>query len=200
MKFLAFVDLHQDLEEFIVLRQKVDRENVDFIVCLGDFSWFGSHQKELLSLFNDIGKKIFLIHGNHESEDDLSLLSKKFKHIQFVHNSILTIDSKTFVFHGGGGFSSREPTFKKLVKDNEEILKNAKALVLATHAPPYGTVLDLIHAGTHVGVKDYVDFIKEFNPLLAISGHIHESSKKREVRKNTLLCNPGGDGEIFVLE
>jgi Icc-related predicted phosphoesterase len=65
---------------------------------------------------------------------------------------------------------------------------------------PFGTALDAITEDWHVGVKDFTDFILKHKPLLAISGHIHESYKQKQVMGKTLLVNPGGDGEIFEID
>lgn len=48
-------------------------------------------------------------------------------------------------------------------------------LVLVSHAPPYDTVLDRIHDGTPVGSQALRAWIDERQPLVVLSGHIHES-------------------------
>lgn len=198
MKFLAFVDMHQDAHDFEVLKKRIEMHpDINCIVCLGDFTFFGYNMPELLDILNSLGKKLYLIHGNHEDEIELEKIISKYKNIEFVHKKIIDIEGVTFVFFGGGGFSVREPEFKEFVKKNEDKIKSAKTVVLGTHPPPYKTILDELSPGWNVGVKDFKEFIEKYNPVLAISGHIHENYKKTGKLKNTILVNPGGDGEIF---
>ncbi len=175
------------------------KDQVDFYLCLGDFTIFNSNLKEMLSLLNSIGKKVYLIHGNHEDESDIKELIADYKNVEFVHKQLVDIDGKLFIFFGGGGFSLRENAFKHLIEKNKDKIEKYKDIILATHAPPFGTALDSITEDWHVGVKDFTDFILKHKPLLAISGHIHESYKQKQVMGKTLLVNPGGDGEIFEI-
>lgn len=198
MKFLAFVDMHQDMQDFEILQKRIEsNSNISCIVCLGDFTFFGHNMQQLLEILNSLGKKLYLIHGNHEDEKSIEKIINKYKNIAFVHKQIVEIEGVNFVFFGGGGFSSREPEFKELIKKNQEKLGTAKKIVLATHPPPYKTTLDELSPGWHVGVKDFKEFIEKYNPILAISGHIHENYKKTQKYKKTILANPGGDGEVF---
>jgi uncharacterized protein len=198
MKFVVFVDLHQDLLDLEVIKE--NSKDVNFLICLGDFTIFGKNQKNVLKLLNNLNKKLYLIHGNHEIDKELIEDCKSFKNIDFVHKKMIEIGNKLFIFHGGGGFSIREHSFKRWINKNKDFIRKFDDIILATHAPPFGTFLDLIDEDWHVGVKDYLDFIKEFNPLLAVSGHIHETYKCQQVIGKTLLVNPGGDGEVFEID
>ncbi len=48
-------------------------------------------------------------------------------------------------------------------------------LVCLFHGPPYGTALDQVAAGVHVGSRETLRFLETRRPLLALHGHIHES-------------------------
>ncbi len=199
MKFLAFVDLHQDINDRRIIQERIDENNPDFIVCAGDFTWFGDSTKEIIEDFNSFGKKVYLIHGNHENEEKTKKYCELYENIVFVHKQIIDIEGVLFVFFGGGGFSETEPTFKKLIKKNRELIQSYKKVVLITHAPPFETEIDAISEDWHVGVIDFKEFILEFKPILAISGHIHESYKRQQILGETLIINPGGDGEVFEI-
>ncbi|MEM4268139.1 MAG: metallophosphoesterase [Candidatus Woesearchaeota archaeon] len=69
--------------------------------------------------------------------------------------------------------------------------------IFVTHAPPYGTNCDILHDGRHVGSKAIKEFIEKYQPLLVLSGHIHESpaisrSFQDQIGK-TVCINPGSD-------
>lgn len=73
-------------------------------------------------------------------------------------------------------------------------------LVLIVHQPPHDTKLDKITAGIHVGSPAFRRFIEEYQPLAAVSGHIHESASIDTIGKTTLI-NPGSlaAGQYAVL-
>jgi len=197
MKFLAFVDSHEDETLHKQLLQKSQLQEVDFIVCLGDFTWFGNALEKELEFINSLNKKVYLFHGNHEPYTKTKDLCENFGNIEFVHKKIFTKYGVTFVCFGGGGFSEKDSEFETWIKKNDLQLKNAKKIVFATHAPPKNTKLDRIEEDYNVGSKSYRNFITTYKPFLAISGHIHESYKVKDILDTTMLMNPGGDGEIF---
>jgi len=68
-------------------------------------------------------------------------------------------------------------------------------LICVLHCPPYGTALDQIHGGVHVGSRDVRAFIEKHQPLLSLHGHIHESpavsGRFAERIGSTIGINPG---------
>ncbi len=81
------------------------------------------------------------------------------------------------------------------------------ATVLNVHAPPYGTLIDLAPAldeglrvvrrggdvvMVHVGSTAVRRAIEEFQPLVSLHGHIHESRGVARIGR-TLAFNPGSD-------
>ena len=74
-------------------------------------------------------------------------------------------------------------------------------MILVTHAPPYGTKLDKIGNGKSIGSSSIRKIIEEYHPLVAISGHVHES-RAIDILNNTKLLNPGPlkDGYYGIVE
>lgn len=74
-------------------------------------------------------------------------------------------------------------------------------LILIIHQPPYDTKVDIIPSGAHVGSKSLRTFIEEYRPLVAVSGHVHESSAIDTLGPTTLI-NPGSlaEGNYALLE
>ena len=106
-----------------------------------------------------------------------------------------------FLGYGGGGFSQRDKEFEHLAKTkfNDAIKSNKdKKIILVTHAPPYGTKVDLI-VGEHCGNKTFRDFIIKNKVDLHICGHLHENFDKKDNLKKTLIVNPGPYGRIIKL-
>ena len=96
-----------------------------------------------------------------------------------------------------------EPLLKQRI---ESIIKEATApaerLVLGLHAPPYDTQLDVApkidwdtltvqgQDTAHVGSKAVREIIDQYQPLLSLHGHIHESRAAVRIGR-TLAINPG---------
>jgi Icc-related predicted phosphoesterase len=63
------------------------------------------------------------------------------------------------------------------------------------HSPPFGTQLDFIQGGKSAGSRSIRFFIEEYQPLLTLHGHIHESPKLSGTYFDrigeTLSINPG---------
>jgi Icc-related predicted phosphoesterase len=78
------------------------------------------------------------------------------------------------------------------VLPNEPILQgpSKKPMVLVTHQPAWGTTVDLQASTRHKGSRSVRSFIESHQPLLAVSGHIHEAYGTDQIG-STLLVNPG---------
>ena len=63
-------------------------------------------------------------------------------------------------------------------------------MVLVTHQPAWGTDVDLQASTRHVGSRSVRLFIEDYQPILAVSGHIHEAYGT-DLIGSTLLVNPG---------
>lgn len=196
MKILAFADTHGDGQALETIRTKSD--NVDLIICAGDLTVFGHEQQKLVDFLDNIGKKVIMLHGNHEDKNSLKKMCDNSKNIKFCHDEIVDFGEIILVVHGGGGFISRSNSFEVSKKKFAEAIKEKKSIFI-THAPPYNTKLDIPYKNSHCGSKSYRDFIDEAQPNIAISGHIHECFGKKEKIGKTIAVNPGPKGIIITL-
>jgi hypothetical protein len=80
-----------------------------------------------------------------------------------------------------------------------------QSLICLFHGPPYGTALDQIAAGVHVGSRETLRFLVKRRPLLALHGHIHESpavSGRFADRVGATICVNAGqrrDGPLHAV-
>jgi len=195
MKILAFVDLHGNIKKLRDLKKKA--KQADIIVCAGDLSIFGTEQDTIMAELDSIGKKVLLIHGNHESEEETKALCAIFDNLKFIHKKVYTFKDYCFIGWGGGGFSLVDTAFEKFANKIKEKIKGKK-VVLVTHAPPYNTKVDYIYK-QHAGNKSIRKFIETTKPKIDICGHLHETANKKDKIKNTLVINPGPDGAIITI-
>jgi uncharacterized protein len=203
MKILAFGDVHGSDEALDELRQQAIEHKPDIMVCVGDFTIFGMDMFVIIEQLNLIAEmidtKLVLIHGNHEDEDSVAELLEDYERIIYVHGDVFEFGDLCFVGFGGGGFSEHDPDFVAFIQSHIEYFQKRKhKLVLLTHQPPYGTRLDKIR-GRYTGNSDFTEFIRNYKPVLALSGHIHETFGEQDEIGDTKLLNPGPGGVIIQL-
>tara|TARA_Y100000310_G_scaffold335032_1_gene416093 strand:+ start:158 stop:754 length:597 start_codon:yes stop_codon:yes gene_type:complete len=198
MKILAFVDMHGSMSALKSIRKKA--KNVDIIVCAGDFTIFEQGIEHIMDELDKLKKEVLIVHGNHEDDDMMRELCLTHKNLFFLHNNHFIQDDVLFLGWGGGGFSEKDNSFEKREKRFKELIKKhkEKAIVLVTHAPPYGTKIDKI-GREHCGNRSFAKFIKKNKIDLSISGHLHETSGKMGKIDKSTVMNPGPHGKVVNL-
>lgn len=198
MKIMAFVDLHGSLSILKKIGSIARTEKVDFLVCAGDITIFGDSMKQMVAKLDEIDIPSVMIHGNHEDEDALRRLCEKTKNVKFIHKKTVEFGDFVFMGYGGGGFSVVDKEFEQWSKEAMGKIAEGKKIILVTHAPPYGTKLDMI-LDQPAGNKSIRNFIKLVQPKIAISGHLHENSGTKDKIDATKLVNPGPWGMILTV-
>lgn len=78
--------------------------------------------------------------------------------------------------------------------------KNPQKTVYVFHTPPYGTSLDMLFSGKHVGSMALAQFIEERQPYLTLHGHIHETvdiSGKFLQKIGKTVCMSSGNDDML---
>jgi len=194
MKILAFGDTHGNINYIKRIIEKIKREKPDVVVCSGDLTNFGQNIKKYINIFPE-DVLMLMVPGNHESSELLDEVNKR-KNLINLHKKSFENNNYIFFGYGEGGFSYVDKEFDVTSKRFKEYIKDKK-VVLVTHAPPYGTGLDFLPTLGNRGNKSIRNFIDEVNPVLCISGHLHENSGKSFKLKNSLLINPGPLGKLI---
>ncbi len=196
MKIFAFTDLHEDLRVYKRIKEKLSKEKPDLILCAGDFTVFEQHVKEMMEKLAVLGK-MFLVHGNHETEGVVKKLCEK-NGLVFLHKRFEIIGDYAFVGYGSEGFDVVCKDFEDFILRIKSKIKDKK-VVLLTHAPFYNTKLDHMW-NKHRGNKSFSDFIKKNkNVVLGVCGHFHETFHKKDKLNQALIINPGPDGEFVKI-
>lgn len=196
MKILAFSDLHSNLSALEEVEKKAKK--ADLVVCAGDFTVFERGIEHIIPRFDRIKKKVLIIHGNHEDENVVERMCGESKNLVFLHKNAIKIDDFVFVGYGGDGFSYIDEDLEAFIKEFSRQAKKSDKIVFVSHAPPYGTKLDVIW-GEHHGNKSVTNFIKKFSPVLFVCGHFHETFGIEYRMGRTLMINPGPTGEMIEL-
>jgi hypothetical protein len=200
MKILAFTDIHDSLSALEKIRHKIKAKNPDILVCTGDISIFEHGLGKIMKKMNSLGKKIVIIHGNHEEEDTFAKHCKSLKNLVFIHKSHYIENDVLFIGYGGGGFVTVDKEFEKFSLKFSKLIKEnpGKKVVLLTHAPPYKTSLDEIEK-EHCGSKSLRNFVEKNRIDYMFCGHIHENFGQEDTIKKTKCINPGPLGKLFLV-
>ncbi len=197
MKFLTFVDLHEDKKALKELVKRASQDDIEFVVCAGDLTEFGRSLRYVLKQFNNIGKKVYVIPGNHESDRMFKEVLADYPNCINFNHQAFRIGNYVFLGYGEGGFSLQDQEFRKISREWYGKYKDDK-IILVTHGPPFGTDADLLE-DNHVGNKDFRKFIERIKPKLVVCGHIHETSGANSKIGKTPVINPGWEGMVIEL-
>lgn len=193
MKILAFGDTHGDIVYIEGIIKKIKKDKPEIVICSGDLTNFGNNIMGCINKFPD--DVLFLIvPGNHESSELLDSINKK--NIINLHKRSFEVQNFIFFGYGEGGFSYLDNEFESVSKKFKKHT-NGKKVVLVTHAPPFDTGLDYLPRLGNRGNKSIRKFIDEINPVLCISGHLHENAGKLFKLENSVLINPGPLGKLI---
>jgi len=197
MRILALSDIHFALNELEMLVEKAG--NCDLCLLAGDLADYGSLE-DGKAVAEALPKPCYAVPGNMDSPEVLKAMEE----------AGISVHAKAKEFKGykiagfGGGHSG---TPGAMNFSEEEIWKTISGLgidentLFLSHLPPSESRLDYAHSRVHIGGKSIRKAVEEFQPLLLVSGHCHESFGKEEIGK-TLCVNPGSvrDCRAAVIE
>jgi uncharacterized protein len=152
--------------------------------------------------------------------DDWFVIDDMIDNAKLVHpcdKRVVEIDNHEMITSSASNptpwLTPREMSEEDLEKHLRELcvkVKNQSTAIYNFHVPPYGYSLDLcpkldenltmaadekIHAGS-LGAKAVIE---EYQPLLGLHGHIHESRGAQKAGR-TLLINPGSEYSEGILK
>jgi len=198
MDIIIFSDIHNDVENLLTYFDKIKELKFDVVVCPGDFTDIntpkGFTQEDIIKLIitelKGLKKPLLTVPGNVDTKNIINVLEKEGVSI---HGKGRVIDG--FGFYGYGG--AKTP-FETNIEPSEEELKiglksawkdieNVKYKIQVTHNPPFGTRMDMVQSGAHVGSNVVREFIELYEPILAISAHIHEARGVDQLKKSFLI-------------
>lgn len=198
MNLFVFTDTH-DQEHFMrIIEERIVQ--ADIILCGGDITIFGDRLEAILFRLHSWKKPVYIIHGNHEEPYfAMKRLCAKFPYVTFLHDKIIIEEEVVLIGWGGGGFRKRTTLLEERItrwkKEVERHKRKGKKIIFMSHAPAYGTTLDLMF--DHVGDMSVRETILALQPDLAISGHIHDNNGAEDTLGRTKIVNPGPMGRFF---
>src|SRR5262249_37288577 len=159
-KALVFSDIHNDARAL----EKLMAIEADYYFAAGDLVSWGRGLDKMGEVMKSRGDRVYVLPGNHESEQDIAGLCDRFGFSNF-HGQTLEVDGTQIA---GLGYSGPTPFNTPGEYSEEELATRLEKLgdprVLICHAPPLNTDLDKIKTGLHAGSRSVREFIEKHQP------------------------------------
>lgn len=197
MKLLLLTDIHDRLGRVKVLAEKIVKENVaiEAVLIAGDLTYFQRAEravKILREIRRLINVPVYFVPGNC---DDPRLLVLTFdeERIYNVHGRAVHFNQYTVYGVGGSNKTPFSTPIEWSEEEIEEYVKKAwvlepEKLIMITHVPIYGVMDELVEG--HVGSRALRKLLDERQPVLWVTGHLHEYSGYVKIG-GTVVVNPG---------
>jgi len=193
MRIIAFGDIHMDVDN---AKDIPAIESADFVIVTGDITNYGSNldAEAVLNLLMNVNKSILAVAGNLDQPDVAGYLED----LQIsLHARGILAEGLGIMGLGGSNYTPfntpyefSEEELAAFLASGYAQIKDADNFILVSHAPPVKTSTDRLINGKHVGSAAVRAFIEEKQPLLCLTGHIHES-RAQDYLGRTLVLNPG---------
>ena len=201
MKILAAGDIHGDSLLTKKLADKAIENNVDLIVLCGDLTNFERSTDNIIGPFKEIGKKVLLVPGNHESNATADFLAELYT-VKNLHGYSVKYDE--FGFFGCSGVNigmhrMNENEIFNLFNQGFNKIKYLNKKIMVSHVHPSESKMEKLSSFVpgSKGVKKALD---ELSPDLMICSHVHEAQGIEEKIGKTKVINVGSEGMIIDLK
>ena len=172
----------------------------DYYVAAGDMVSWAKNTDRAGEILSRRAGKVYVIPGNHESEQDVALMCERHG-LHNLHGQSIPLGD---VHLAALGYSNLTPFHTPGEYTEEQIAAKLQAfaglrpMVLVCHCPPKNTPLDRAGEGKHFGSMAVREFIEAEQPQHFFCGHIHEAEGVHTNLGETKAVNVGRRG--FMLE
>ena len=200
LRILAVSDIHGDQAAVKSLAEKAEKEDVDLVFLCGDFVSFTDEFTNMIGPFLKKGKKVFLLAGNHETPEEVDMISSLYD-VKSLHGSYAVYDQIGIFGSGGVDIGMKgipdSQIFDNLKKGFEGV-KHLRKKVMFTHVHPEGTKMEKLTQffPPSAAVRKAVD---TFQPDILICGHVHEAAGLEEQIGKTRIINVSKHGKVIEL-
>jgi Icc-related predicted phosphoesterase len=193
MIIIALSDIHGCLDHLGGIAG--DIAGADLVLVSGDITNFGgrSQAEKVVCGLRQYDTPVFLVPGNCDTPDvDKYLREEKID----LNCNLINVAGFNLVGIGGSlpcprhtPNESPEEDFAVCLEHLKEMIGAKDKVIFVCHHPAKDTVVDFTGSG-HSGSTSVRDFIESSQPILALSGHIHDAPGVDHIGKTTLV-NPG---------
>lgn len=195
VRIFAFTDFHGSLEAFQKARERIAKEKPDLVLVAGDVTNYDAEgAKQLLSGLAEAGSPIYFVPGNMDSAELKDWSGGA--NLRALHGRCEYSGSVALVGLGGSPHGAFSTPFEFSEQEAGELLEGAmesyhgENLILVSHCPPRDTKIDRTSSGEHIGSITVRRFVQRNQPIVVISGHVHEAQGTDTIG-STLMVNTG---------
>ena len=194
MVIASLTDIHGEFARIGVMAEELRRADAVFLA--GDLTQFGGHEDvaRVVEAVRGVNPRVWAVPGNCDPVAVGQWLSEEGINLD---RAVVAIGELSVVGLGGSlpcpGRTPNEFSDVQLEQRLGEIagvLGDDRPDVFVTHEPPLNTINDLANNGRHVGSRAVREFIEEYQPLVCLTGHIHEGCGIDTIG-HTKVVNPG---------
>lgn len=194
MIVVALADIHGS--QAAIHRLSDELESADVVVLSGDVTNFG-HKREATRVIQEItrhARRLLAVPGNCDYPDVSAYLDDLGINLHGRHQ---VVDGIGFLGVGGSlpapgstPFEFSDDELGEFLAAAAKDLPNDLPTIMVAHQPPLDTPSDQIYSGEHVGSSAVRAFIEARQPMLCLTGHIHEAGGIASLNRTTIV-NPG---------
>src|SRR3989344_3819018 len=200
MKIMALSDIHGDINLASAKAEEAKKANVDFVLLCGDLTFNDSRAEGIIGPFKERGLKIGIIPGNHEPTSTINFLTERYKLVN-LHGYSYYLDRVGMFGCGSaniGLFQLSEEEIFNFLENGHKYIEDKQKKIMITHVHPAGSLIEKFTM-RFPGSISVRKAIEEFQPDLALCGHIHEAEGIEEMIGKTKLINVGRQGKIIEI-
>ncbi len=204
MRILALADIHGAFR----LAMQILRSGTpyDLVIIAGDLTTNGTPDEAAAAIdgFRIVAPHLLAIAGNMDSgEIDAGFAGSGIG----IHGKGVRLGEVGIFGVSGGPISPLHTPYElpeedilRLAERGFQEVAGAPTTVFVPHAPPYGTRLDVIRNGRHVGSTAVRAFIEKHQPDVAVCGHIHEAAGVDAIGKTRIInVGPAHQGSYGLI-
>ena len=198
-RILAIGDIHGDTGLVKRLAQKAVKEDVDLVILAGDLTFAEMSTKNLIGPFIKAKKQVLVIPGNHESVATTDFLSEMYPNTKSIHGYSFRKDNLGIFGAGAADIGInqiKDSEIFTLLKKGHDSIKDLNKKIMVTHMHHKGSKAEFTGFS---GSKAITKAIKEFQPNVLISAHIHEAGGLEEYYGKTKVINVSRKEKIFEI-
>lgn len=160
--------------------------------------------RKVLEWLNSLGAPVLIVPGNADWTGELTdweeLEGNKYQEMVAEYDNVTDLnfrreelDGYLFIGYGPCPGPEKEPVLSENVERLGELFEKASGeVIFLSHNVPHNTPLDETEQGEHYGSKVVRQIVEDYQPVLSVAGHMHESQGNHEIG-NTLCINTGLD-------
>jgi uncharacterized protein len=194
MQIIHLTDIHS--AGYLIDEISEPLKKADLIILSGDITHFGK-ERETISIISKIEKyntKILAVTGNCDFDEVQDYLNSRNMNL---HRETKRVGDLVFAGIAGSlpcpGKTPNEYSETEVslwLNEFQNNINEPEKLVLVSHQPPFNTINDAVSEDEHVGSTAIRKFIEKTQPLICLTGHIHEGIGIDTIGK-TKIVNPG---------